>query len=90
MVVQLAIKQLQVFGDSQLVIKQVLDEYQTKYEKLLPYKLMVDDFKKYFDNITFEQIPRLQNKAADAMAMIGSLLDMPSNTHKCEFWSNNF
>jgi len=45
MAVQWAIKQLRVFGDSQLVIKQVLDEYQTKDEKLLPYKLMVDDFK---------------------------------------------
>ena len=36
------ITKLQVFGDSQLIIKQVLDEYQTKDDKLLPYKELVD------------------------------------------------
>jgi len=32
------IKELQVYGDSQLVINQVNDDYQTKDEKLIPYK----------------------------------------------------
>ena len=47
------VDQLNVFGDSQLVINQVNDIYQTKDEKLLPYKCMVDDLKKYFAHITF-------------------------------------
>jgi len=46
---------------------------------------MVDDFKDYFDNIHFEQIPRLNNKAADAMATIRSLVDMKKDNKKCEF-----
>ena len=49
--------QLNVFGDSQLIINQVNDIYQTKDEKLLPYKRMVDDMKQYFAHITFQQVP---------------------------------
>ena len=56
--IQWKIIELNVFGDSQLIINQVNDEYQTKDDKLLPYKRIVDDFKKYFTMITFEQILR--------------------------------
>lgn len=42
------ITQLQVFEDSQLIINQINDDYQTKDDKLMPYKKMVDDFEKYF------------------------------------------
>jgi ribonuclease HI len=51
------VDQLDVFGDSQLVINQVNDMYQTKDEKLVPYKCMVDDLKNYFAHITFQQVP---------------------------------
>ena len=61
------VDQLNVFGDSQLIINQVNDIYQTKDEKLLPYKCMVDDMKQYFSHITFQQVPRADNKATDAM-----------------------
>jgi len=40
---------------------------------------MADDFKEYFVKISFEQIPRIENKAADAMATITSLLDILDN-----------
>ena len=47
------IKSLLIFGDSQLVIKQVLDEYHTKDEKLLPYCKIVEDLKQNFTKIIF-------------------------------------
>ena len=31
------ITELEVFGDSQIIIKKVLENYQTKDDKLLPY-----------------------------------------------------
>ena len=65
---------MHIHGDSQLVIHQVNDVYQTKDEKLIPYKRMVDDLKKYFISITFEQIPRMENKVADAVATLSTLL----------------
>ena len=73
------ITELEVFGDSQLIIKQVLDEYQTKDDKLLPYKELVDKLAQHFTKIQFNQVPRVQNKAADAMATIGSLLEIPQD-----------
>ncbi|GLJ36903.1 hypothetical protein SUGI_0745930 [Cryptomeria japonica] len=48
MVVEWRIIELKVYGDSQLVINQINNDYQTKDDKLLPYKRMVDDFKQYF------------------------------------------
>lgn len=56
--VQWKIQELRVFGDSQLVIRQATDDYQTKDEKLMPYKQLVDDLKQHFTKIDFEQIPR--------------------------------
>lgn len=46
---------------------------------------MVDSFKQYFTGVTFEKIPRENNKATDAMEIIGSLLDIPQNILKYEF-----
>lgn len=74
MVVECKITELKVFGDFQLVINQVNDDYQTKDDKLMSYKCMVDDFKNYFVDIAFEHIPRLNNKATDSMETISSLL----------------
>lgn len=37
---------------------------------------MVDDFKQYFIEIIFEQIPRENNWVVDAMATIASLIDL--------------
>ena len=42
-----------------------------------PYKELVDHLKEHFTQLQFIQIPRLQNKAVDAMATIGSLLEIP-------------
>lgn len=85
MVVKWKIKELLVFGDSQLVINQVNDNYDIKNEKLIPYKHMVDNFLSYFHMITFEQIPQAQNKVVDSLATIGYLLHIPNNVSQFEF-----
>ena len=56
-----------------------------KDEKFLPYKCMVDDMKKYFSHITFQQIFWVDNKATDAMATLASLLKMPENDLRHDF-----
>lgn len=85
MEIEWKITKLNVYGDSQLVINQVNDKYQTKDEKLMPYKCMVEDFKKYFVSIHFEQVPRLENKVADTMETIASLLEILRNQAHYEF-----
>lgn len=52
-VVQYKIQELHVFRVYQHVIHQENDDYQTKDEKVIPYKKMVDDFKQYFTHILF-------------------------------------
>ena len=56
-----------------------------KYEKLVPYKRMVDDLCKYSVMILFQQVPRADNKAIDAMETLVSLLKMPENDYEHEF-----
>jgi len=46
---------------------------------------MVDEFKEHFGTISFEQIPRIENKAPDAMATIASLLEIPEYESWYEF-----
>ncbi|GLJ17131.1 hypothetical protein SUGI_0296430 [Cryptomeria japonica] len=55
----------------------------------MPYKRMLDDLKQHFTKIDFEQIPREQNRAADAMATIASLIDLPPNETCYEFLVDN-
>ena len=73
------VDQLNVFGDSHLIINQVNNVYQKEDEKLLPYKCMVDDMKKYYAHINSKQVPWDNNKAIDVMATLASLLQMPEN-----------
>lgn len=51
----------------------------------MPYKMTVDDFKKYFVEITFEHILRNDNKVADVMAILASLLQTQENQERYEF-----
>ena len=68
--------ELHIYGDSQLIINQVNDDYFTKNEKLVPYKKMVDSLRWYFTFVSFQQIPRVKNKATNAMATLASLIQL--------------
>ena len=46
---------------------------------------MVDTIKAYFFHVTFEQISREKNRAADAMATLASLLQLPDEHEWYEF-----
>ena len=52
---------------------------------MVPYKRMVDDLRKYFVRVSLQQVPRVDNKAADAMATLASLLQLPENDFRHEF-----
>lgn len=77
--------ELQVYGDSQLVINQINDEYHKKDDKLIPYKNIIEYLKKKFTLITFEQVPREKNKAADIMVTLASLLQMSNQSERYKF-----
>jgi len=60
-------KFMNVYGDSALVIHQLRGEWETRDQKLIPYK------GEYFDFIEFHHIPREDNQLADALATLSSM-----------------
>ena len=58
MALEWRITEFHIYEDSQLVINQVNNEYQSKDENLIPYKNLIDTLRNYFTFVTFQQIPR--------------------------------
>ncbi|XP_050877158.1 uncharacterized protein LOC127080910 [Lathyrus oleraceus] len=67
------IKILEVFGDSALVISQVKGDWETRDNKLIPYKEHIKKLILYFDEISFHHISREENQLADALATLASM-----------------
>ena len=64
------IKNLQVKGDSELVIKQMNNLYKVKAEKLLPLFNKAKQLQTNFTNIQFQHIYRKNNTRADHLSNI--------------------
>ena len=71
--IDLRIKLLNVYGDLALVISWVKGDWDTKHPNLVPYKEHVLTLILYFEEITFEHIPREENQLADALATMSSM-----------------
>lgn len=67
----LGINELQVFGDSLLVIKQINGIYQVKNEGLIELYETAYKLKQCFNHITFTHVYRTENKRADELANLG-------------------
>ncbi len=67
----LGIEQLYVYGDSQLIVKQLKNEYKVKKKELFGYYKAAYDISKQFKTIEFNFIPRESNQAADKLASSG-------------------
>ena len=66
--IELKLKNIHVYGDSQLVIKQINNEYKVESENLkVLYETVIDSLIE-FDEFSFRHIMRQDNKEADALA----------------------
>ena len=72
-------KGILVYGDSELVIKQVRGEYQAKHPRMWAHRNAVLDILKLFSEYTLTCMPRIQNSIADALAKATSSLKIPMN-----------
>ena len=63
---------LQIFSDSQLVVKQVTEECQARGEKMVAYLKSAQVLLKSFDKYNIVQVPRANNTYADALAHLAS------------------
>ncbi|XP_072087044.1 uncharacterized protein [Arachis hypogaea] len=69
---EVGIKKLHVKGDSNLIIQQIQGGYSTKERSLDLYREQVWRMMKVFDKISFEHVPQIENKHADALATLES------------------
>ena len=66
----LEIDQLEVYSDSQLVVRQIEDTYKAKSERMILYLKRVRDLMKKFVLVQVRHIPRTENSRADALAKL--------------------
>ncbi|XP_050916339.1 uncharacterized protein LOC127131462 [Lathyrus oleraceus] len=59
--IDLRIKILEVYGGSSLVISQVKGDWETRDNMLIPYKEHIRKLVPYFDEISFNHIPKEEN-----------------------------
>ena len=67
MAVELGLKQLDVFSDSELMVKQMGGEYRVKHPDLLPLYEEANHLRKQVGRVTITHVRRAQNARADAL-----------------------
>ncbi|XP_073121371.1 uncharacterized protein [Henckelia pumila] len=80
---------LQVYGDSALVINQLLGSYEFRKPELLPYHNYARNLMGWLGEVEIEYVPRKDNKQADALAKLDSTISMPNNEARvpiCKNW----
>ncbi|BFG41093.1 hypothetical protein CerSpe_273670 [Prunus speciosa] len=76
MILELGVKHLKVFGDSQLVIKQFTNEYKCRDPTMVAYYVAARNLSSMFKDISIKYILREENLAANEMAQIASCIQI--------------
>ncbi|XP_027171695.1 uncharacterized protein LOC113771297 [Coffea eugenioides] len=69
---RLGAQRIHVRSDSQLVLCQILGEYEAKDETMQRYLSKVHQLTAYFKSFEIQRIPRSQNRLADALSQLAS------------------
>ncbi|XP_027177519.1 uncharacterized protein LOC113776533 [Coffea eugenioides] len=69
---KLGTESIEVYSDSQLIVNQVGGNYEVKEEPLRRYVAKVHELRTQFKLFTLKQVPRSQNKRADALSKLAS------------------
>ncbi|XP_019176554.1 PREDICTED: uncharacterized protein LOC109171913 [Ipomoea nil] len=78
---------INIYGDSKLIINQVLGLYEVKKAELVPYNNYAKILMQWLGDITIEHVPRKENKQADALAALASTIAHPAaRIQVCQRW----
>jgi hypothetical protein len=69
---EIGIRRILCFGDSDLVVHQVLGEWDAKDANMASYRFYVQQLCGFFEGCEFHHIPRANNDEADRLSKIGS------------------
>ncbi|XP_070030429.1 uncharacterized protein [Nicotiana sylvestris] len=88
MAVEMKRLQLQVFGDSQLVVNRLLGSYEVKNPELRSYHDYAKKLMGWLGDVTIQHMPRKENKKADALATLPSSLTLSDQAQVtiCQKW----
>ncbi|KAM1658313.1 hypothetical protein TB2_046473 [Malus domestica] len=91
MAINMGITTLEIFGDSKLIINQLLTEYEVRKDDLIPYFRLATQLLQEFETVTLEHVPRKENQMADALANLASSMtlgeDEAADVTVCQRWS---
>ena len=68
----LEVDQLEIYSDSQLVVRQIEDTYEAKSGRMILYLRKVQDLLKKFVLVQVRHVPRAENSRADALAKLAT------------------
>ncbi|XP_050889557.1 uncharacterized protein LOC127094826 [Lathyrus oleraceus] len=71
--IYLRIKHLEIYGDYVLVIIQINGDWETRHSNLILYREHVMKLIPYFEEISFDHIPREEHHIVDALATLASI-----------------
>jgi hypothetical protein len=76
---QIGIRRILCFRDSDLVMHQVLGDWDTKDANMASYRFYVQQLSGFFEGCEFHHVPRANNDEADRLSKIGSTMqDIPA------------
>ncbi|KAM7502852.1 hypothetical protein LguiB_001756 [Lonicera macranthoides] len=81
---QKGVRKIQVFGDSALIIHQIMTKWKIKEEKLVPFLAQLEETSEKFNCIEFFYIPRTQNNFANALATLASMIEIPGEKEEIQ------
>ena len=73
----LGVRQLEIHGNSNLVIQQTQGIWMTWDEKLKPYHAYLDLLIDIFNELRYIHLPRADNQFADALATLAFVIEIP-------------
>ena len=77
---ELEVRQMKVFGDSNLVLRQIQGYWKTRDVKLRPYHAYLELLVERFDDLSYTHLPKAQNQFVDALATLAFMIDIPTDT----------
>ncbi|KAM2415787.1 hypothetical protein ACFX1X_002106 [Malus domestica] len=90
MAINMEIAALEIYGDSKLIINQLLTEYEVRKDDLVPYFRLATQLLQRFEAVTLRHVPRKENQMADALANLTSSMtlgeDEATNVPVCQRW----
>jgi len=87
--IEICVMHLHIYGDSQLIVNQFNEIYNTKDEKLIPCKDLVAKLLTCFKEYQLENISRNNNRLVDAMASAVSLIPIEVEGKETTFTIKN-